>query len=106
MVLLFLAFLVGALAYHIRYIQADFTPQDLFSSFDDQEQIIQEFREAFGTTDNVVLMLVRSGTANMSNGRRALRFRIFPEVSGRPVHRAVVEGWLVFSVHLWRTESL
>jgi len=60
LVLIVLALTVAVLAYHIRYMRADFTPQDLFTSFEDQDRIIADFQEAFGTTDNVVIFLLRA----------------------------------------------
>ena len=48
------------LAYNIRHVTADFTPSDLFSSFEDQDRIVAEFQESFGTTENVVLLLVQA----------------------------------------------
>ena len=44
----------------IPNLRADFTPSDLFAKFEDQEQVAAEFREVFGNTDNVLLVLVSS----------------------------------------------
>lgn len=49
---------LGFLGYQIKSIRADFTPSDLFTMFEGQEQIIEDFQEAFGTSENVVLVLV------------------------------------------------
>lgn len=45
----------------MRALRADFTPSDLFAKFDDQVEISADFREQFGNTDNVLLLLVESG---------------------------------------------
>ena len=49
---------LGFLGYQIKSIRADFTPSDLFTMFEGQEQIIEDFQEAFGTSENVILVLV------------------------------------------------
>ena len=59
-VILGLLLLLAFLVFNIRHISADFTPSDLFSSFEDQDRIVAEFQESFGTTENVVLVLVRA----------------------------------------------
>ena len=41
-------------------IRADFTPSDLFAKFEDQEEVAAEFRDVFGNTDNVLLVLVQA----------------------------------------------
>lgn len=56
-VALTIAIAVG-FATQIPKLQADFTPSDLFAAFEDQEQIAAEFRQTFGNTDNVVLVLL------------------------------------------------
>lgn len=50
--------LAAGFATQIPKLKADFTPSDLFASFEDQEQIAAEFRDTFGNTDNVVLVLI------------------------------------------------
>ncbi|MBH23401.1 MAG: hypothetical protein CMH57_02835 [Myxococcales bacterium] len=47
----------------IPSLRADFTPSDLFARFEDQERVAQQFRETFGNTDNVILVLVESPDA-------------------------------------------
>lgn len=56
--LVILAVAFGALAYHIRYLKADFTPSDLFSSFDGQDDILADFQDHFGTSENIILVLI------------------------------------------------
>jgi hypothetical protein len=51
--------LTALFALQIPSIQADFTPSDLFASFEDQEEIADRFRETYGNTDNVLMVLVR-----------------------------------------------
>lgn len=51
---------VALLAMGIPRMKADFTPSDLFAKFEDQEAVAEEFREAFGNTDNVLLVLVQA----------------------------------------------
>lgn len=50
----------AALGALIPRLQADFTPSDLFAAFGDSREIANEFRETFGNTDNVVLVLVEA----------------------------------------------
>lgn len=56
-VLVVITAIFGAL---IPRLQADFTPSDLFASFGDSREVADEFRETFGNTDNVVLVLVEA----------------------------------------------
>jgi predicted RND superfamily exporter protein len=51
--------LTALFALQIPSIQADFTPSDLFATFEDQEEIADRFRETYGNTDNVLMVLVR-----------------------------------------------
>lgn len=44
----------------IPRLEADFTPSDLFATFGDSRVISDEFRETFGNTDNVVLVLIEA----------------------------------------------
>lgn len=44
----------------IPKLHADFTPSDLFASFGDAEEVAADFRENFGNTDNIVLVLVEA----------------------------------------------
>lgn len=55
-----LALVVAAFASQIPRIRADFTPQDLFTSIDGQDQIMADFQASFGSTDNVLLLLVQA----------------------------------------------
>ena len=48
---------LGAL---IPRLEADFTPSDLFAAFGDSRDVASDFRETFGNTDNVVLVLVEA----------------------------------------------
>lgn len=41
-------------------VGADFTPEDLFADFGDQARASAEFREAFGNTDNILIVLVQA----------------------------------------------
>lgn len=45
-------------AFQATKIRADFTPSDLFATFEDQEEINERFRETYGNTDNVLLVLL------------------------------------------------
>lgn len=49
-----------ALGSQIPNLTADFTPSDLFGTFEDQEAIAEEFRETFGNTDNIITILVQA----------------------------------------------
>jgi hypothetical protein len=54
-----LALLLTAVAgSQIPRVTADFTPNDLFASLPEEEAIAAEFRETFGNTDSVLLMVV------------------------------------------------
>ncbi|TVQ95283.1 MAG: hypothetical protein EA398_17970 [Deltaproteobacteria bacterium] len=55
-----LAVLTLALAAQIPKVTADFTPSDLFASFEGQQALEDEVRQTFGAVDNVVLVLVQS----------------------------------------------
>ena len=44
----------------ITRLQADFTPSDLFASFEGQEEIAAECKATFGNTDNIVLVVVEA----------------------------------------------
>ena len=59
-VLVVIVALAAAFSLRIPEIQADFTPSDLFAKFEDQEAVAAEFREEFGNTDNVLLVLVHA----------------------------------------------
>lgn len=43
-----------------RGVPVDFTPQALFTTFEEQADIDARFRETFGSTDNVALLIVRA----------------------------------------------
>ncbi len=49
-----------ALGSQIPKLTADFTPSDLFAKFEDQERVIEAFRDTFGNTDNVMLVLIEA----------------------------------------------
>lgn len=50
----------AALGALIPRLEADFTPSDLFAAFGDSREVADDFRETFGNTDNVVLVLVEA----------------------------------------------
>lgn len=50
----------AALGALIPTLKADFTPSDLFAAFGDSREVADSFRETFGNTDNVVLVLVEA----------------------------------------------
>lgn len=50
----------AALGALIPRLEADFTPSDLFAAFGDSREVASDFRETFGNTDNVVLVLVEA----------------------------------------------
>ena len=41
-------------------LTADFTPQDLFTTFEDEQAVLEEFKEVFGNTESVLLILVEA----------------------------------------------
>ena len=50
------ATVVASLA--ISEIRTDFTPSDLFAAFEDQKEVVESFRETYGNSDNVVMVLL------------------------------------------------
>ena len=61
--LLVLALILSAaalLSLSLPKLGADFTPSDLFASFDDQKAVAAAFEEDFGNTNNVILLLIES----------------------------------------------
>lgn len=60
LVLVALVVLTAAFGAMIPRLQADFTPSDLFATFGDAREVADEFRQTFGNTDNVVLVLVEA----------------------------------------------
>lgn len=59
-VLVGLVVLTAAFGAMIPRLDADFTPSDLFATFGDAREVADEFRDTFGNTDNVVLVLVEA----------------------------------------------
>lgn len=56
-----LVLLLGtAVGAQIPRVTADFTPSDLFASFEGQQALEDEVRQTFGAVDNIVLVLVRA----------------------------------------------
>lgn len=54
-------FLVVAMAgYQTKNLSADFTPQDLFTTYEDEQRVAEDFKEVFGNTENVLLLLVQA----------------------------------------------
>ncbi|MCB9507680.1 MAG: MMPL family transporter [Myxococcales bacterium] len=51
---------LAAFGVGVRGVKFDFTPQALFSSFDEQQEIDARFHAQFGSTENVALVLVRA----------------------------------------------
>ena len=41
-------------------ITADFTPQDLFTTFEEEQAVLEEFKAVFGNTESVLLILVQT----------------------------------------------
>jgi hypothetical protein len=59
-VLVVLFFIFGIVSFQIKDLTADFTPKDLFSEVEGQDEILSAFHDAFGNTENVVLILLQS----------------------------------------------
>ena len=57
--------LTVAVGAFIPRLTSDFTPSDLFATFGDQELVAAEFRDTFGNTDNVVLVLLEGNGADV-----------------------------------------
>jgi predicted RND superfamily exporter protein len=51
---------VVAMGIQLRNLQADFSPQDLHTTFADQKAVAEEFAEVFGKTENVLLVLLQA----------------------------------------------
>ena len=48
------------LGYQTRSLKADFTPQDLFTTFEDQQATLEEFKSVFGFTENVAAIVIQA----------------------------------------------
>lgn len=47
-------------AYQFRNLEADFSPQDLHTTFEEQKAILDEFVDVYGNTENIALILIES----------------------------------------------
>jgi len=58
--LLVVALLVSLMASRLPSLKADFTPQDLFTTHDEQRDAADRFKAQFGHTENVLIILVQA----------------------------------------------
>lgn len=59
-VILVLVVITAVFGSQIPKLKADFTPSDLFANFGDARETAEQFRDTFGNTDNVILVLVEA----------------------------------------------
>ena len=59
----------------VRGVRADFSPQALFATFEDQAAIDAAFTKSFGKTDNVIAIVIASVSNFLANDRWTFRKR-------------------------------